>query len=341
MYGLWMPTVRAPKPFLSIEDQIALLSARGMTIESPVLADQWLRAVGYYRLSGYAYPFRSPDPADPAKLTDNFVPGTTFAEVIGLYEFDRHLKNLMLSGLERIEVAMRSQIGYTLGGHGPLAYEQSHIFRPQFCGSIGHTTWLSVARGRVNRAEGHDAAVDHHIANYGGDMPIWVLTDVLDFGDLSKLFAGMTSIDQQQIMQWFSITPPLLAPNLTVNQRRKERKRWKQNPPLANWLLHLTIVRNTCAHHSRLWNRRLTPVGTPALAGLPGFDGLPPDQFENVYGTICLVAFLLATTSPGNTWTGKIARLVDSSFTAFDIRTVQEMGFPSNWKELPLWTDAS
>ncbi|MFC6009552.1 Abi family protein [Nocardia lasii] len=336
-----MPTVRTPKPFLSIADQIALLTSRGMTIESPELADRWLRAVGYYRLSGYSYPFRAPDPQDTSKLTDDFIPGTTFAEVVGLYEFDRHLKNLIMSGLERIEVAMRSQIGYTLGSHGPLAYEQSHIFRPQFCGSINHTKWLSTARGRVGRAKGHDAAVDHHIANYGGDIPIWVLTDVLDFGDLSKLFAGMTSVDQQRIMQWFAITPPPLTPNLSENQRRKQRKRWKQNPPLANWLLHLTIVRNICAHHSRLWNRRLTPVGTPALTGLPGFEGLPPDQFESVYGTLCLIAFLLATTSPGNTWTCKVSHLVDSSFAEFSIRTVQEMGFPVDWKDLPRWADAS
>ncbi|MEU7631859.1 Abi family protein [Nocardia sp. NPDC049220] len=335
-----MTIVRPLKPFLSIEGQIAKLSARGMTIECESEADQWLRAIGYYRLSGYWYPFRAPDPNSPVRLADDFVAGTSFREVIGLYEFDRHLKTLMLSGLERIEVALRSQTGHTLGRHGPLAHKDPATFRPQFCGSVDHNKWLATALKRVERAKGHDASVDHHMAAYGGEMPIWVLTDVLDFGDLSKLFGGMTSVDQQAISEWFSITPPALTAETTRNQRRAARSRWRQKPPLANWLLHLTIVRNICAHHSRLWNRRLTPVGTAPLAGLSGFEGLPATQFESVYGSICLVAFLLNATSPGNTWTHKVAALVDTSFAAFNLRTESEMGFPGGWKQLPLWQGA-
>src|SRR4029077_6826435 len=120
-----------------------------------------------------------------------------------------------------------------------------------------------------------------------------------------------------------------LDPLAGKNQLRKERRRWKQNPPLANWLLHLSIVRNICAHHSRLWNRQLPPVGTPALAGLPGFEGLPSDQFESVYGSSLLVAFLLNAPSPGATWTHKVGKRVETSFADFSIRTEQQMGFPA------------
>jgi abortive infection bacteriophage resistance protein len=44
------------KPWLSIEDQIDRLKRRGMHIPDVEAADQWLSAVGYYRLSGYRYP---------------------------------------------------------------------------------------------------------------------------------------------------------------------------------------------------------------------------------------------------------------------------------------------
>lgn len=326
-----MPSPSRPvKPFLPITGQITLLEQRGMTIADPDQAARWLAAVGYYRLSGYSHPFRNPDPADRHRRLDTFSPKSSFREVAGLYEFDRHLKTLILSGLERVEIAMRSQIGYTLGKHDPLAHKDPALFRPTF----GHTWWLSKAEQRVDRSRGRDVFVDHHDALYGGDLPIWVLTDVLDFADISKLFAGMRSADQHEVMRYFSITAP---PAWSKGQL----KRWRTKVPLSNWLLHLTVVRNICAHHGRLWNRQLTPVGTPPLAGLPGFDGLPQDQFEHVYGTICLIAFLLRTTSPGSTWIDQVQDLVVRSFAGFEHRTVREMGFPRGWEQLPLWEPRS
>ncbi|WP_040713309.1 Abi family protein [Nocardia takedensis] len=335
------------KPFLSIDDQVALLAVRGMTIEPTDEAKRWLSAVGYYRLSGYSYPFRAKDPTTPAKRLDTFVLGTSFREVVALYEFDRHLKTLILSGLERVEVALRSQTGHTLGGHDPLSYNDATLFRPEFCTPAAgeklsnHDKWLDLAKRRVKRAaDSNDQAVVHHINNYGGMIPIWVLTDVLDFADLSKLFAGLTAPNQAQIMDWFGIRRPAPDPAQSKSSRVRDHKRWNRNPPLASWLLHLSIVRNICAHHGRLWNRQLTPVGTPTLKHLPGFDGLPPDQFESVYGTICLITFLLNTTSPGHTWTRKIAHLVQNTFADFTIRQEIEMGFPAGWQELPLWKAA-
>lgn len=324
-----MPSSSRPvKPFLHITGQIALLEQRGMIVEDQDEASRWLRAVGYYRLSGYSYLFRGPDPSDRHNRLDTFVPRAKFREVVALYEFDRHLKTLILNGLERVEVAMRSQIGYTLGQHDPLAHKNPALFRSTF----KHSQWLAKADQRVNRSRGRDAFVDHHIVNYGGDLPIWVLTDVLDFADLSILFSGMVSADQQAITQYFSVTPP-------AEWSGNKLKSWRTKPPLANWLRHMTVVRNICAHHGRLWNRQLTPIGTPALNGLAGFEGLPPQQIERVYGTICLIAFLLRTTSPGSTWTSQVRDLVSRSFAEFEHRTVQEMGFPQGWEQLPLWTN--
>ncbi|MBT0566891.1 Abi family protein [Williamsia sp. CHRR-6] len=314
------------KPFLSLDDQLARIKGRGMTVDDADEARRWLAAVGYYRLSGYWYPFRVRDPATLVR-SDRFLTDSSFTEVIGLYEFDRHLKTLILSGMERVEVAMRSQIGYTLGAYDPQAYRNSALFRSTF----NHDGWNHTADGRVARARGRDNFVDHHDVKYGGQLPIWVLTDVLDFADISKLFEGMRATDQRRISDWFGITRD---PGISNNQKKK----WNSRPPLANWLEHLTVVRNICAHHGRLWNRQLTPVGTRVITHLPGFEGIPPDQAEHVYMTICIIAFLLDTTSPGNTWLQKVGTLVHRSFSRFEHRTVEEMGFPNNWAALAQWS---
>ena len=41
------------KPSLSLDEQIALLKNRGLIIENPQRLRQYLRFIGYYRLSGY------------------------------------------------------------------------------------------------------------------------------------------------------------------------------------------------------------------------------------------------------------------------------------------------
>jgi abortive infection bacteriophage resistance protein len=72
-------------------------------------------AVNYYRLSGYWYPFRNPD--------DTFKAGTTFEAVWRRYVFDRRLRLLVMDAVERLEVAVRSQLAYHHAHqHGPFAY---------------------------------------------------------------------------------------------------------------------------------------------------------------------------------------------------------------------------
>lgn len=270
--------------------------------------------------NSYWYPFREMDPIGQARRLSTFVPGTTFTEVVGLYEFDRHLKALVQSGLERVEVALRSQIGHQLGAIDPMAHTDPVHFRPTF----DHSAWWATAQGRVQRARGRDEFVDHHHAFYGGRIPIWVLTDVLDFSDLSKLYAGLKSSDQKAVSDWFGVGLP---PSATRSQRQK----WRAKPPLTNWLEHLAIVRNICAHHGRLWNRPLTPVGTsPRLRHLAGFNSLPGDQMqvERVYGTVCITGHLLDAASPGHSWRTKVDHLVSTWFSQFTLRTTGEMGYP-------------
>ncbi|WP_052053478.1 Abi family protein [Rhodococcoides fascians] len=329
------------KPFLPIADQIERLESRGMAITDSGIADRWLKSIGYYRLSGYWYPFVDTD-VDP-ESGNRFVPGTTFDEIVRLYEFDRHLKTHMLSAIERVEVAMRSQVGHTLGARGPMSYLDGDNFDPEFVGSGNHMDWLATAFGRVRRQRTKDQSLKHHFENYDGRIPIWVLTDVLDFSDLSKLYAGLREEDRDTIALWFDIPAPV--PEAAVPRRgrgssaaRRNRRRRAAGPgsTLANLLEQLTIVRNISAHHSRLWNRRLVPIGTSSLRSVAAFDGLPA-QSERVYGVVVAAAHLLQTTSPGSAWIKQLEGLIDRSFPPSSIRTPQEMGFPPEWKQLPLW----
>ena len=116
-----------------------------MEITDLPAAHACLERIGYYRLSGYWYPFRRsrvsthPVTGVPLRLPgtvkpqviveDHFRPGTAFERVMELYVFDKRLRLLFLDALERVEVALRVDIALFLGAKGPWAHrdpEQVH-----------------------------------------------------------------------------------------------------------------------------------------------------------------------------------------------------------------------
>lgn len=109
------------KPHLALPDQVALLQSRGLVVPDASQAEQWLSVVDYYRLTGYWYPYRVQRTDGPGR-EDRFADGTTFDQVVALYDLDRRLKLLIIDALERIEIAMRFRVGHTLGRYGPYAH---------------------------------------------------------------------------------------------------------------------------------------------------------------------------------------------------------------------------
>lgn len=183
----------------------------------------------------------------PAATIGEHIDGTDFADVVSLYEADRKLRTLIHDGMERIEVAMRTKIIELLCARhpgDPTFYLKSDDFRPNF----DHVSWLSTAYGRLARAKKSDA-VKHYIDEYGGQYPMWVVAEVLDFSDISKLYAGLGSNDQRSISEALDIKINFSSLN------RNQKQRLTKKHPLASWLEQLTVIRNTCAHHGRLWNR--------------------------------------------------------------------------------------
>lgn len=315
---------RLPKPYNGVDELVGRLESRGMLLDR-ASARQWLGAVGYYRLSGYWYPYREFVAGERA---DTFVAGTRFDEVVALYEFDRKLRTLLHDAIERIEIMLRTQLNEALGQFGPLAYLETQHFRQTF----RHEAWVRTAQKRVDRSGRRNDAAQHHLRHYDGQLPIWVLSEVLDFGDVSRLYEGLQSSLQWEIAQHFGINVDLTV--LSKNQAAKARR----IHPLVRWFEQLTIVRNTAAHHSRTWNGRFVPAGTASLATIPGLETLPEGQSERLYGALCVLGKMLDAASPGTTWGCKVRGLLDVAFIGVTGRQVAEMGFPSDWARRGPWS---
>lgn len=236
------------RPWLSYAQQLARLQARGMTITDEPAALDYLERIGYYRLSGYWYPFRCfetvtlPDGKLGSKATDQFVSNTHFVDAVELYLFDKQLRMLVMDALERIEVALRVDVAYLLGERDPFAHLDPRQFHPSFIrepfyrGSreTRFEAWLTKYQGLVKRSK--EDFVRHYHLNHGDKLPIWVAVELFDFGALSQLLSMMTVPDQTRIAAKYGVD-------------------WQV---LNSWVFALSYLRNLSAHHSRMWNRNIT-----------------------------------------------------------------------------------
>ena len=114
------------KPFLRYDQQIAQLKKRGMKINDEKFTTKWLEYVTYYRLSPYWKQFES---ESDHKKEPSFPPGkVSFEMIVELYEFDRQLRLLIWSAVERIEIALRGNWAYQIARKfGPKGYQNQNL----------------------------------------------------------------------------------------------------------------------------------------------------------------------------------------------------------------------
>jgi len=297
--------VKYTKPALTIDEQVSRLRQRGLEGDPVDMATR-LTKVSYYRLSGYTFPFRNPD--------DAFRPGTTFRTVWDHYVFDRRLRLQLIDALERIEVAVRTRLSYELG-HEYGAFGYSDVDRV-FGGSIDQRSKLGEStRSELKRAK--EQFLEHFEEKYGDSHdipPIWMATEVFSFGTIVRMVSLCHPATQRRITEYFGL------PDVVI----------------VSWLRSLNVVRNVCAHHSRLWNRRL-PMKTliPARHTYPDWHHpirVPNDRMFTVF-TQCI--YLLGRLSPGSAWKKRLIALLDE----YPLVSRRSMGFPESWQECPIWKE--
>ncbi|MCL2561832.1 MAG: Abi family protein [Rikenellaceae bacterium] len=232
------------KPALTFQDQVNLLKSRGLEIVDEPRAARHLSNVSYYRLSAYMIPFRKRDAA--GKITDDFEDGTMWDDVYNLYRFDRKLRLLIFDAIERIEIALRTQVINQLslkyGSHWP---DDSALFKTQEV----FTKMQERIEERL-KANSRMEFIKHYHEKYNHPLtpPSWMTVELLCFGDLSWICKSWR--EKKDVTA--------IARSLGI----------PQDKILHSWLRAINYVRNICAHHARLWNITFTSVAEPTKANI-------------------------------------------------------------------------
>ena len=291
------------KKALPFTDQVALLRSRGMEIRDETEAAFYLSHINYYRLTAYWLPF------EEDHSTHQFRAGTTFDQVLNLYIFDRELRLLVMDALERIEVSVRTQWAFQLGTiHGPHAQLDAAI-------AFRHAWWISnmeSLKKEVSRAE--EIFIGHFQRTYMEELPpVWVVSEVMSIGLLSRWYANLKPMPTRRA----------IASVYAIDQRL-----------LQSWLHHLTIVRNTCAHHGCLWNRTFTVAAKHPQQPKAISEAFQEDS-PKVYNALLIILHFMDQVSPSNHWRQRLKDLIDRHQTP-----VEQMGFPEGWRNQQIWKGA-
>lgn len=291
------------KPATTYAEQVALLQKRGMVIEDPAQVEFYLQHLNYYRLGAYWLPFE----ADHGSHT--FRPGTHFGDVLNLYIFDRELRLLVLDAIERIEVSVRGQWAYQMAHqHSPHSHLDSTLAHKQW-------HWQSNLDKLTKEVERSDETFIQHLTQTYSEAlpPVWAVCEVMSLGVLSR---------------WYGNLKPMPTRREIANVYRIDQR------VMESWMHHLTYIRNTCAHHSRLWNRDFTitpelPKSKPAhLVG--EFIG----GSRKLYNTLVILLHFMDIIAPKHHWRQRLISLI-----AGHAAPVSAMGFPKDWEQKAIWKD--
>lgn len=304
---MWGRKVKFSKPPLTVDEQIRHLQERGLNIPDPAKAAHYLAHLNYYRLRAYWLPLE----ADAKQHI--FDDGAGFDTALDLYVFDRKLRLLLLDAIERIEVSLRTQWAYHLAlRHGAHAYLEAGHFKDP----VKHAKALDALSDEVERND--ETFIRHYRETYTAPSlpPLWAVCEILTLGQLSRWYDNLAQpADRQAIAKVYGLDEKVLC----------------------SFFHHLSIVRNLCAHHSRLWNRRFTftsklPRQPAALAAC-----FNPERPRNLYNTLVLVRYLLGIVSPGSRWEERLLQILGEHPAADPLH----MGFPAHWRDLDIWRDGS
>jgi abortive infection bacteriophage resistance protein len=297
------------KPALTFEGQLdQKLIPRGLIVEDRDRALRWLGRVGYYRLSGYLYPYRV-SPVD-----DNFRPSASFDTAVSVYKFDSQLRLLLLQAIDRIEVAMRTSVTYHLShALGPFGHMDQNHFKPYVpatttSDSVGLDFAEFKRKAKNDERQSSEEFVGHYRNKYDNDdLPIWMLTEVISFGTLSRI---TENLQDKQI------------------QRRIARDFALSQTQLISWMRCLCYIRNLCAHHSRIWNRPISVK--PELLPKWRIQGITRDRLHVV---LLVMLHLLQEIAPDCGWKGRMA---DHLLSNMEV-SLSAMHLPDDWYRREPW----
>lgn len=218
------------KVFKTLDEQVHIMQSKGLVISDIEETKNILLRENYFFVNGYRLLFME------SSSNKRFLSGTTFEEIYSMFQFDRHLRNIIFKNLLIIENNIKSITAYNLSKHYGIR-EEEYLNPKNFTSDRKRKKQVDDLLRKMKRQirinGGQHQATMHYIDKYGY-IPLWIVVKILSFGIVSEMYQILKPENQAEIAQDFGVSVDQLIVYL---------------PILANF-------RNLCAHEDILYDHR-------------------------------------------------------------------------------------
>lgn len=165
-------------------------------------------------------------------------------------------------------------------------------------------------------ARSNDVFIKHNFDNHEGEVPVWAVVEVLSFGTLSKIIKNLKT--------GTGSTYSILASNYQYTSK-KGNLVTPSKKMFSSWVQAVSVLRNMCAHNSRIYNRTIHT--TPEILNA---DKVTPAPAHNgLYQILLAMKYLRSSDEEWMLFVNELDKLLQNnggvlSFTA--------MNMPTDWK---------
>lgn len=279
---------------INIEQQIEVLQTRGLIVNDKEELYKFLTKVYFHRFLSYAVPFTE------APEYHKFKANISFETIRNVYFFDKKLRELLLNYIETIEISIRTSFVNLAHKYDPHFYLEKKLFKNY------REFNDSVAQIHTQLKHMRELFVEEYFTKYRLPKfpPIWIVIEFWSIGQLSKWFKNLRNNDDKQAIA---------------------NKFQLDFDSLSIFLQNLSLIRNYCAHHNYIWNRKFIPLNK--IPAYPEFLGkLFVANGRKIYNTVIMITFLLRKLNNAHGFVDKLLTLI----TTYQIDTAH-MGFPQEF----------
>ena len=149
-----------------------------------------------------------------------------------------------------------------------------------------------------------ELSIQHYKETYSEPTlpPIWTALEILSFGQCVYICKSLKKEFRNKISRSFG----------------------EDEQFITSWLLCSSLLRNHCAHYSRLWSRELTY--TPKM-GHNLYGKYFNKGNKRLYNYLVVLQILLNEINPTSSWLEKLKEYINE----YKIN-VRQMGFPDDWE---------
>lgn len=304
------------KDFKTYDQQIKKLQSRGLIFNDIEEARKILKFGNYYKLiNGYNDLF-----LDSNSQNEKYKENLHFSEIYSLFKFDEELRFIFFKRILSIENQIKAIIAYEFSKvHPGKSYLSTNCYNPVYDKSHELIKMIINLKNIVTPNPHNKQSLDNRIKHYNtkyGFVPLWVLINLITFGNSSYFFKFMKPKEQNEVARSF-----LIKPN-----------------NFNNYLKMLTIVRNICAHNERLFSIKFRTQISSSLFDSKFQKSQSINNRNDLFSLLIILKKLIINPEEFEKMKNEIKKEINNlseSFISIKIDDVlNEMGFPNNWFEL-------